>query len=89
MKYTKKQRNEIYRKALDAHRERVEVGCRASFLCFRCDDAAGRTLRDADIPELFLFEPLPEEREYNNGWWHIDDHKSRENALLFCIEMTA
>lgn len=88
MKYTKKQRNEIYRKALDAHRERREAGCSMSFLCLRCEDAAGKTLKDGDVPELFLFEPLPEEQQGINGWWLSGDYDSRENALLFMLEMT-
>lgn len=106
MKYTKKQRNEIYRKALDRFYELKNDVVRYDWwewcLCILLARSTGKynSYKDewnyfkserviADFPELGLFAQY-EGRELVYYWWdkHPFDYDSRENALLFMIEMT-
>lgn len=105
MKYTKKQRNEIYRKALELFYERkgdntrTILGFYNPYLCYAIAKASDHYdqyvngLGDfksykvlADFEELRRLSP----RSNPKSWWKDFpfDYDSRENALLFMIEMT-
>lgn len=95
MKYTKKQRHEIYKKALERFQSNQEI-----FVC----NAISRINKDHDcskinFPELFLFN------ESNEDAWLTDiyiidgegitsasgtemGNKLRQIVLMLCIEMT-
>lgn len=92
MKYTKKQRHEIYKKALDRFDEVAHVG-----LCEKIAVVSGHNLAagfcfESNIntliyPELFLFKTRP------NPYWlscyqDYDEKTMRKIVLMFCIEMT-
>jgi ABC-type branched-subunit amino acid transport system ATPase component len=97
MTYTKKQRNEIYRKALGLFfiqkERRNHYG-----ICVIVNVAAGFTrqyhINDKQIKRVH--QAFPELMEFANEdnleglWWGILpwDFDSRENALLFMIAMT-
>jgi hypothetical protein len=85
MTYTKKQRNEIYRKALNVLRS---YG-RLAGLCYSLREVSRERYdkQREKFQEFALFKP-----ETNEGWvgywWHSRDFDSRETALLFMIAMT-
>lgn len=87
MKYTKKERNAIYRKALELFYRGKRGEYFTTFLCLIFFDV-DESLKDEDLseqlPEFWLFKPRGE----SYAWWESNDHDNRENALLFCIEMT-
>jgi hypothetical protein len=86
MTYAKKQRNEIYRKALRMFYHYKRKGSLA-FLCDCIGEIAGGYFRKDEFEELIMFCP-----QYGVfGWWEYDpcfDYDSRETALLFMIAMT-
>lgn len=86
MKYTKKQRNEIYKKGLD----NFEL-FNTSGLCHVVIKASGLPLTSSEIkpyfPELFMFKPI---NNYFINWWDSspESNEERKIALMFCIAMT-
>lgn len=100
-KFTKKQRHEIYKKALDfSILAEKEINTHKGFVCNSIYYSSG--IKDVQInenvfPELFLF------KENNYGAWlsHGADNSGielysggkhffsfRQQVLMFCIEMT-
>lgn len=80
MKYTKKQRHEIYKKALDYL---VEPHIFLRNITDGVSLATNGQATISDFKEIMMFSP-----DDNYDWWHREDKKSRINCLLFCIEMT-
>lgn len=105
MKYTKKERNAIYRKALELFYKDRENKFYA-YLCLSLTDATGsrkpytdnRGFIDCELvikafPEFGLMQDAERIQGSCGAWWprledSVFDYNSRENALLFCIEMT-
>jgi hypothetical protein len=96
-KYTKKQRNKIYRKAHKILTSEQEYGCyaivRAIDRDFNTDEVIGHIINSKNFPEFFRF------RDSTNSMWlgRYDDmtspyHKAgneiRQDVLSFCVEMT-
>jgi hypothetical protein len=86
MTYTKKQRNEIYRKALEFLCDRFSESFAGICWCIieSCDGCPGDVLDE--FPEFGLFKP--DLNEDGIFWWRENDFASRETALLFMIAMT-
>jgi hypothetical protein len=87
MKYTKKERKEIYLKAAGLVAER-----KFAFGCIVLDEVIKESTivsyQKIILPEFFIFEPTKEEKSYIFfGWWAVNDRETRINALLLCAEM--
>jgi hypothetical protein len=92
MTYTKKQRNEIYRKALKWFYKYKKEGSYA-FLCDCIYDAILKEDDEVTYVDIEVFEELILFRPGKDvfGWWgygEVFDYNSRETALLFMIAMT-
>lgn len=84
---TKKERHEIYKKAI-AHDQLYMFG-----ICFVVSKIVGNNecyyRMGTEYPELYLFRP--EENTPPNSYWNYgraDQLKTRKVILQFCIEMT-
>lgn len=83
MKYTKKQRHEIYKKALISA---IKYGENCT-LCYRMEDVTGLFPYESEFPELFIFKP---ENVSETGLWFPwnNSFEHRKTVLEFCIYMT-
>lgn len=86
MKYTKKQRHEIYKIGL----EKFDLYNTSGLCHVLIRSTKLRHLRSFDLepyfPEFYLFKPYDE--AYN--WWDSssESNEQRKLVLMFCIEMT-
>lgn len=89
MKYTKRQRHSIYKKALAFYKNGNTEGYNY-YLCWALAKANGskNMANLEDYPELFAKKPR---RPYQNSsvWWSTDNRKSRERVLMEAIKETA
>lgn len=84
MKYTKKQRNEIYKGALKSS---VDNGL-GSYICFRILSVCGHYPSCHDFPEFYLFKP--KKSNDNDVWYgYYSGFEIRQTVLEFCIYMTS
>lgn len=93
---TKKQRNRIYKLALQDLKHRNLV----SFSTYSTCDALTRSYNKVyknhifyhsvkySFPEFYLFEPCKDDERDGIFWWNRYHFEERETCLLFCIEMT-
>ncbi len=90
MKYTKRQRHSIYKKALIFYKNGNQKGY-SYYLCWALAKSTGSEGNMANIgeyPELFAKKP---KRTYQRSsiWWSTDNRKSRERVLMEAIKETA
>lgn len=96
-KLTKKQRHEVYKKALDiienSHIRRRDDTLYVQGLLGICSAISDITRShncysemDFHYPELWLFRPT--ENQTQNSKWSGCTYKIRRVILMFCIEMT-
>jgi hypothetical protein len=92
MKFTKKQRREIY---LKAHKGLEDLGNRSAmaFCCNVLGQQVNIQCLQMDhiadlLPEFYLFKP--DHIVYSHSTWFDgrDNHSDRLNALLLCAELT-
>jgi hypothetical protein len=101
-KYTKKQRNALYKKALgifadlkvskkwpDPYACYVVAKATGSYENYRANGCLDSELVVKDFPELELFS-IRDKRGLRLTWWANEpfDYDNRETALLFMIEMS-
>ena len=94
MKFTKKQRNKIYKKALDIHLN-LEQGSFA-FLCPHLRRVCGDTkvALVIELPEFDLFDPgngyvwFDKRNGYSGHYMSQEIKEAQQMILLFCIELT-
>jgi len=93
MKFTKKERNEIYKKALDIHLKLLPY--RYAYLCNLfysiCETHQGSL---SELPEFDLFDTgsdyvwFSKQNGYHGGYESQEVKEAQRMLLLFCIEMT-
>ena len=94
MKFTKKERNEIYKKALDIHLELEQFS--SAFLCPQLRRVCGdpQIILEIELPEFDLFHPeycyvwFDKENGYPMPYYSQEIKEAQRMILLFCIEIT-